>query len=305
MVTSIEAAQRSFLTQLLEHGLLIPSGVRGVYGKSSDYERVVEGLDRLVTEAGKADGAEVLRFPPVMSRKHLETSDYLSSFPQLAGTVWSFDGTGEQHGRMIHSIHHGEDWSPYQSMTEVTLAPAACYPVYPLSRGVLPEEGKLFDVASYCFRHEPSDDPTRLQVFRMREFVRLGDFETVQRWRGMWLRRVESLSHDLGLRGVIERASDPFFGRGGRLLAVSQREQELKFELLVPIIADAAPTAVMSFNYHQDHFGQIFEIGTAVGAVAHTGCVAFGMDRLALALFKTHGLRLEDWPATFRERLCP
>ena len=39
----------------------------------------------------------------------------------------------------------------------------------------------------------------------------------------------------------------------GRMLAANQREQALKFEMLVPI-AGPTPTAVASFNYHQDHF---------------------------------------------------
>jgi hypothetical protein len=46
----------------------------------------------------------------------------------------------------------------------------------------------------------------------------------------------------------------------------------------------------MSFNYHRDHFGTAWNLHNKSGAVMHTGCVAFGMDRLALALFATHGL---------------
>ena len=33
------------------------------------------------------------------------------------------------------------------------------------------------------------------------------------------------------------------------------------------------------------------------GEVLHTGCVAFGMDRLAVALFVTHGAKINAWPA--------
>ena len=47
----------------------------------------------------------------------------------------------------------------------------------------------------------------------------------------------------------------------------------------------------MSFNYHRDHFGTVWNLRNADGEVAHTGCVAFGIDRLALALFATHGAR--------------
>jgi seryl-tRNA synthetase len=59
----------------------------------------------------------------------------------------------------------------------------------------------------------------------------------------------------------------------------------------------------MSFNYHQAHFGEIWDIGTASGGVAHTACVAFGMDRLALAVFATHGITLNKWPRAVREAL--
>ena len=37
--------------------------------------------------------------------------------------------------------------------------------------------------------------------------------------------------------------------------------------------------------------------------MAHTGCVAFGMDRLAVAMFATHGTEIERWPAAVREVL--
>jgi hypothetical protein len=36
----------------------------------------------------------------------------------------------------------------------------------------------------------------------------------------------------------------------------------------------------------------------------HTGCVAFGMDRLALALFATHGIELARRPSSVREALA-
>jgi hypothetical protein len=59
----------------------------------------------------------------------------------------------------------------------------------------------------------------------------------------------------------------------------------------------------MSFNCHLDHFGDIWGIRTHSGAVAHTGCVAFGMDRLAVAMFARHGLAIDTWPAGVRRTL--
>jgi seryl-tRNA synthetase len=86
-------------------------------------------------------------------------------------------------------------------------------------------------------------------------------------------------------------------------MAMSQLEQSLKFELLIPVHSEELPTACMSFNYHQDHFGTTWGLVTDAGAVAHTACVAFGLDRLALALFAAHGPDLKNWPAMVRETL--
>jgi seryl-tRNA synthetase len=80
-------------------------------------------------------------------------------------------------------------------------------------------------------------------------------------------------------------------------MAMSQRQQSLKFELLIPYYSGASPTACMSFNYHREHFGEVWGIQTASGEAAHTSCVAFGIDRLAVALFAIHGLEFRRWPA--------
>ena len=110
--------------------------------------------------------------------------------------------------------------------------------------------------------------------------------EQIQDFRARWMKRAEGFAGQLALPYRIEQASDPFFGRGGKLMAMSQVEQELKFELLVPVHSEEQPTACMSFNYHRDHFGATWNLRTASGAAAHTGCVAFGVDRLALALVR-------------------
>ena len=59
----------------------------------------------------------------------------------------------------------------------------------------------------------------------------------------------------------------------------------------------------MSFNYHREHFGTTWGIQDAAGEPAHTGCVAFGMDRLAVAMFHTHGTDLSAWPVKVRDML--
>jgi seryl-tRNA synthetase len=186
------------------------------------------------------------------------------------------------------------------------LSPAACYPVYPIaaSRGPLPSGGLRFDVASDCFRAEPSRHLDRLQSFRMREYVCIGSPDDVSDFRERWMVRAQGIARDLGLAFKVDYASDPFFGRVGQMKAVSQKQQSLKFELLVPLRSEEQPTACMSFNYHRDHFGTTWDIRDTNGEPAHTGCVAFGMDRLAVAMFHTHGTDVANWPAPLRETLA-
>jgi seryl-tRNA synthetase len=303
-VDSVEQAQRAYLNELLAHGLLIETGVPGVYGRSAVFERVIERFDRYITREGDKDRPTRMRFPPVLSRKHFEVSGYMANMPQLAGTIHSFEGGQPDHKTLLHKLERGEDWSGHQQMTDLVLTPAGCYPVYPTLKGALPREGRLIDVFSYCFRHEPSHDPARMQMFRMHEYVRIGQPDDVRSWRASWLDRGQALMQALGLHVTIALANDPFFGRTGKLLAVSQREQELKYELVIPITSTEQPTAVLSFNYHQDLFGNLYGISID-GAAAHTGCVGFGMERVALALFKTHGLDPDSWPHHVREALGP
>jgi seryl-tRNA synthetase len=295
----------SFLDTLFAEGLLIETGVDGLYGRSGAFEDVIARFDTLISKFGGGDGAAVIRFPPGMNRALFEKSGYLKSFPNLAGTVHSFNGNDRGHAELLAKLEGGEDWAEGQPATDVVLAPAACYPLYPVvaKLGPLPASGRLYDLNSYCFRREPSKDPARMQMFRMREYVRIGTPEQVTEFRSAWLERGQALVRELGVPFEVDVANDPFFGRAGRMMANNQRDQKLKFELLIPIESTEKPTACLSFNYHQDHFGSTWGIKTAEGATAHTACVGFGMERVALALFKHHGLKTAAWPKAVRAAL--
>ncbi|MCO6180524.1 amino acid--[acyl-carrier-protein] ligase [Ciceribacter sp. RN22] len=297
--------QRSFLDRLFESGLLIETGVDGLYGRGGRFEDVIAAFERLIDRFGGADGAEAIRFPPGMNRAYFEKSGYMRSFPQLAGTVHSFCGNELDHISLLKCMDADEDWTAEQKATDIVLTPAACYPLYPTvaKRGNLPAGGGLYDLQSYCFRHEPSNDPARQQLFRMREYVRMGTQADVTEFRQTWMDRGVEMMKEVGLPVEIDVANDPFFGRAGKMLANNQRDQNLKFELLIPITSTTSPTACMSFNYHQDAFGTKWGLNLEDGSVAHTACVGFGLERIALALFHHHGLDTEQWPASVRRAL--
>jgi seryl-tRNA synthetase len=298
--------QTAFLAELVAHGLLIESGVPGVYGRAGAFERIRSAFDALVTRTAAVDEPERMAFPPLLPREQLEKIGYLKSFPHLAGAIFAFEGDEQQAAAQEERARRHQDWSEFQSMTDLVLTPAACYPVYPAvaARGPLKAGGITVDAGgSYVFRHEPSGDPARLQMFHQREIVRIGEPETVAAWRDAWRDRSVELLGATGLDVRFDVASDPFFGRSGRLLARSQRAQELKFEVLTQI-AGPEPTAIASFNYHQDYFSSTYGIAMDEnGGPAHTACLGFGLERITLALLRTHGYDVDAWPEPVREEL--
>ena len=295
----------SFYKGLVEHGLIVPTRVPGSFGRNAVFEDVLARFDGLINELAKNDGAEFFVFPPVIDRAIIEKTAYLDSFPNLAGTVFSFFGNEREAKALSAKVNEGQPWADTQGMTEVCLNPAACYPIYPTMTGTLPENGRLITMFQWVYRHEPSMEPTRMQSFRVREFVRAGSPDAVVAWRDMWLQRGVELLESLGLPAKPDVAADPFFGRTGKMLANAQIDQKLKFEVLIPVISLEKPTACCSFNYHQDKFGEVFGIRTADDQVAHTACLGFGLERCVMALFKTHGFRPAQWPSSVRARLWP
>jgi seryl-tRNA synthetase len=294
-----------FNAGLVGHGLILPSQVKGAYGRGAVFEDILGRFDALVRRLTRDDGAQEMTFPPILPRAMIEKLGYLDNFPQLAGSIHSFRGSDAQARELSAKVNAGERWESLLDPTDVMLTPAACYPVYPNFSGLLPQGGRLVTVLGWVFRHEPSDEPTRLQSFRMREFIRFGKQDDVVAWRDAWLQRGLQILRDLGLPAQSDVASDPFFGRTGKMMAAQQVDQRLKFEILVPVISEEKPTAVCSFNWHQDHFSSKFGIRNADESIAQTACLGFGLERVTLALIKAHGFDPTAWPEPVRAQLWP
>jgi hypothetical protein len=88
----------------------------------------------------------------------------------------------------------------------------------------------------------------------------------------------------------LEPATDSFFGgeeaRGRKLL---QQIKQLKHELHAQVGAEGTQLTISSFNLHETFFSRRFGFQLADGMDADSGCVAFGLERWALALALTLG----------------
>lgn len=303
------AQEEAFEAQLVAAGWLLPTLGTGVTGCGAAMEAVVQGL----IAAGRARAAErlgtgaaaLLRFPPVNGRRLLERTDYVASFPQLLGTIDTFQGDAKDHRRLLADHETGAAWDGHMTTSDFALVPAACHPLYAAlqagpQQGVV--DGTAYALIGDCFRNEPSPDPMRFVSFRMLELVLVGTPEQALQHRQAMLELGAELLRELGLDVGIEAANDPFFGRAGVMLAAGQRRAELKFELTAPVYSTHR-TAIASGNYHEDHFGAEFELRTPDGQTAHSACFGFGLERIALALVRVHGTEPARWPQPVRRLL--
>jgi seryl-tRNA synthetase len=295
---------QDFTRSILEAGLLEESGVAGVYHRSFEFEKIIRGIENCVSSAGGDEKRRQLFCSPVMARSTLARCGFLTSFPDLVGTISSFAGSEADLPVLMERIDNGDDWSELLTGTQLAMCSAACQNVYPLLVDQpIPAHGLVYEVQAQCFRHEPSDDLARMLSFRQHEFVYIGTEHNAREHAELWRSRFCDLLDGLQISYEVVVANDPFFGRMGRLLADSQRQRSLKYEFVAPITSEV-PQSMGSENFHEDHFGTSFGLSMSDGSVAHSSCVGFGLERVALALLFRHGVNTATWPAEIRKLLA-
>jgi seryl-tRNA synthetase len=296
-------SSQSFRQDLFESGVLTYSGIPGVYHRSFAFEKVKRSVREYLSVAGRDRDRQQLHFSPLMARETLERTGFLESFPNLTGVVASFTAGESELPRLLSRLEGREEWAEFMTPTDLALCGAACQPLYPLLVGTLiPSDGLYYEIEAPCFRHEWSDDPARMQSFSQHEFVCVGDEVGALEHREDWLRRGVTLLGALGLSVDVVVANDPFFGRGGKLMSAVQREEKQKLEIVTSITSEAKG-AIVSANFHDDHFGRAFDLNLVDGGIARTACVGFGLERITLALLFRHGLDYLEWPGEVRQHL--
>lgn len=271
---------RSPLDALLQRGDLTITGA-GQVALSGLALDVLRAVDHTVVQWAAALGAVERRYPSLIDHDVLVRAGQVDSFPQHLTLAGPADERGQRHA----------------------LAPAVCYHSYPEWQGrTLNAEPVLLTARGRCYRYEGGNHVPleRLWEFSMREIVVLGTRDQVDRVREGLVRQVSDVVTMLGLDGVIELAADPFFTSGDEGKRLMQQAGALKYELRLTIDRDGYDIAVASFNNHHEFFGRRFEILLPDGAPAHSGCIAFGLERWVLALLAQHGVNEREWPDAAR-----
>ncbi|WP_250404480.1 aminoacyl--tRNA ligase-related protein [Streptomyces cellostaticus] len=296
--------------RMLDQGIAIPSG-EGQLGFGDPFTGLVAHLDEVFRAAAQRSfGALEHRYPSLIPTGVLARSGYLTSFPQflmfagrLHGELDSYKGFVKQ----VSDRDSAEDTdaavsralADHSTHSGYTLSPAVCYHVYEQHAGKSLDADLVSVTArGTCFRHESRYHRSleRLWEFTMREVVFIGSENRVAEARNSFMQDVFAIVEELGLAGHVETASDPFFCDAKTAEKIwTQRLMQLKYELLLPVPGGRSVAAV-SFNTHGSSLGEAFSIRTPDREIAHTGCVAFGLERFAYAFVCQHGLDPAGWP---------
>jgi len=249
---------------------------------------VFDAVDHSVRGWARSLGALEHRYPSMIDVGVLERAGQLESFPQ----------------HVTLASHPVEDRRPLG--ITAALAPAVCYHAYPEWEGkTIGPEPSLLTAVGRCYRYEDGNHVPleRLWEFTMREIIVLGTRDQVEGVRQSLVSQVSDLVTALALDATIDVASDPFFAAGDEGRRLMQQAGALKHELQLAVDATGRSIAAASFNHHHDFFGTRFDIRLADGAPAHSGCIAFGLERWVLAILAQHGTNEREWPTATRDWL--
>jgi seryl-tRNA synthetase len=268
--------------------------------------------DTFVNRIAAAFGAKEETYPAVIHLTSLDKTNHFTSFPEHIHFLAHLRDDLDVIESFADAIREAGGWKPdvpldlNRNMPKPRFAmnPSACYHCYEGLQGeTLEGDGIVVTAVAKCHRYESKNhaDFGRLLDFSMREIIFVGKPEFVRDNRLKAVELLKRLAVEWELDCTIENANDPFFTNDFQVKASFQRSQEMKYEMRLTIPYLGKSIACSSVNFHSTAFGSAFGIKTGKRP-ATTGCVGFGLERWALALFAQFGPDLANWPAAFTEQ---
>jgi len=295
------------ITELLASGEVVEEET-GIYIFGPLVSQLIDFFENRFLMLADHFEAKPYRFPTLISAKFLDRVDYFSSFPQSLTFATHLREDLDIINQFAEEAAYQADGlnapAEFFSKIQALLSPAVCYHLYlSLADHPLPG-GKLIATAvGDCFRYESTNltSMERLWNFTMREVIFVGPKDFVLENRHKSREYMQKIFEEVGLVYHVETANDPFFVGEFRKQAAFQSAFQLKYEIRASLPFKDSTLAVGSYNYHQDFFGRHLDITLPDGKPIHTGCTAFGLERMAYAFLAQYGFDQTKWPKGVRE----
>ncbi|MEK3907279.1 MULTISPECIES: aminoacyl--tRNA ligase-related protein [Oceanobacillus] len=268
-----------------------------------DIALLFEGIRKQFDLLAQKYNATYTKYPSIMSEKLMKKTNYAFHFPQNTYRVFEIKHQKENLEKYrLYSEYNLDTGDLFQS-SDYYLRPCLCYFAYnDREDQSLSDELEVVSSFGQCFRHENNHQisPYRSRDFNMYEIIYLGCKEKVTETRDHLLEEVIKLFDQLGLKGKVETANDPFFMKEDRNKIAYQRAGERKYELIFSPNKEIS-YSVASFNLCDHVITESFNISTNKGDLAYSGCTAFGVERWVQAIVYTYGTNRQQWPECLQE----
>ena len=282
----------------------------GIFSLGPMLSRLIEFFETQFLDLADYFNAVPYRFPTLIPAKSLQRVGYFRAFPHsltfvthLREDLDVIDHFAEHAACDEHGLNTSlESFDKIQNL----LSPAVCYHLYFALADKPLSDGKLAATAvNNCFRYESINLSSleRMWDFTMREVIFVGPREYVLESREKAREFLEPFFASIGLAYRVESANDPFFIGEYRKQVAFQSAFQLKFEIRASLPFKQSTLAIGSYNYHQDFFGRHLNITLPDGSPVHTGCAAFGLERVAFAFLSQFGPDPDDWPAAVKDAI--
>jgi seryl-tRNA synthetase len=287
----------------------ISQEAEGIFTLGPMVTRLINFFEGRFLELADSFGAQAQRFPTLIPAHYMERVNYFRAFPHSLSFVTHLREDLDVIDHFAQSASCNENGgliTPPDSFAQIRtlLSPAVCYHLYfALADRPLPDGQLTVTAVGNCFRYEAINLTSieRMWNFTMREVIFVGAKEFVLDNREMARRRMSQVFEEIGLAYRVESANDPFFIGEFRKQSAFQSAFQLKFEIRARLPFKDSTLAVGSYNYHQDFFGRHLNITLPDGSPAHTGCAAFGLERMAYAFLAQYGCDPQSWPTAVRQ----
>jgi len=275
----------------------------GTFVLGGDLLRVMQELDGFFRRYALSLGAEEQAYPTTVPVSSMLQNGYIGNFPHHALMVARVHNDLGALTQLAQVGKDGEVGADLMHGAGQMLSPTVCYHCFEALRSQdVATVGTTYTATAHCHRWEgpATEGLARLQTFTMREIVFFGTPEEVDDVKVKIMEHACDTFTRWGVGFRLMTATDPFFAVNAETKRAFQSMQALKHELRIVLPFSGDTLACASFNNHKDTLVGAYQIGHSGCDKLYSGCVGYGFERMAYALFAHFGLMPAKWP----EAIC-
>lgn len=243
-------------------------------------------------------------FPTLLPTDVIADTSYFDSSPQYI----MFCENVKESLDIYNDLRKNYEKNNYDEILDspkFTLSPSACFHLFGAIRGKVFDSEKIFTHKQNVFRNEGRlnwGKLTRLNDYTVREIVFIGDNKYVYDIREKLMKKTAELMNKLEMTYQIVNASDPFIIPTMNIYKKIQKKNHLKYELRVNT-SENDTVSCASFNVHKNAFSKNFGFKVENILFTESGCIGFGLERIAIAFLNQFGCDIYNWPDMIKNEI--